>query len=74
MANGHIRFDIHRPSIQIAIPRNFQALKRADKEAALRCRLEMRERFEQAFAQGYAVTAFALDDDRAVYTLTQLEG
>lgn len=72
MANGHIRLDRHLPSMQVAIPRDFQALKRADQAAALRYRLEMRERFEQAFAQGYAVTAFALEDDRAVYTLTRL--
>lgn len=72
MANDHVRFSAHDDQCSIEIPRNFQALKRANKEAALRCRLEMRERFEQAFAQGYAVTGFTLDDERAVYTLTRL--
>ncbi|MCS7056767.1 MAG: hypothetical protein NZM18_11415 [Thermoflexales bacterium] len=72
MANGRLRFPIYGDRCFIEIPRNFQALKRADREAALRWRLETRERFEQAFAQGYAVTGFTLDGERAVYTLTRL--
>ncbi len=74
MANGHIRFDARHPSIEIAIPRHFQALKRADREAALRCRLEMRERFEQAFAQAYAFFSFTVTETTEIYTLTRLEG
>lgn len=74
MANDQVRFSNLHDQLSIEIPRNFQALKRADPEAALRCRLEMRERFEQAFAQGYAVTGFTLDNERAVYTLTRLSG
>ncbi len=72
MANDQVRFSSCDDQLSLEIPRNFQALKRADREAALRCRLEMRERFEQAFAQGYAVTGFMLDDERGVYTLTRL--
>lgn len=72
MANDHVRFSARGDRFTLEIPRDFQALKRADKDAALRRRLDMRERFEQAFAQGYAVTDFALDDARAIYTLTRL--
>jgi len=54
---------------QIEIPCNFQGLKKSDFEAARRWRFEAREQFESAFAQGYIVTSFTLDADKAFYTL-----
>jgi len=69
MANGHLVFGPDQPTMQIAVPRDFQALKRADGQAALCWRLETRDRFEEAFAQGYVVADFALQADCGVYTL-----
>jgi len=74
MANGHLVFKADQPALRIAIPRDFQALKRADGQAALRWRMEIRARFEEAFAQGYAVVDFALEAERGVYTLVRLSG
>lgn len=71
MANGHLSFSIFNSSFSISIPRHFQALKRSDPAAAMRCRLETRRRFEQAFAEGYIVTDFTLDSEQAFYTLTR---
>lgn len=71
MADGHLRFSTRSPSLVIPIPRHFQALKRSDPAAAMRCRMEMRQRFEQAFAEGYIVTGFTLDSEQAFYTLTR---
>jgi len=72
MANGHLAIRSDQPTMQIAIPSNFQALKRADSQAALRWRLETRARFEEAFAQGYVVADFALEGAYGIYTLRSL--
>jgi predicted GNAT superfamily acetyltransferase len=74
MANGHVVFKADQPALRIAIPRDFQALKRTDGQAALRWRMEIRARFEEAFAQGYAVVDFALEAERGVYMLVRLSG
>ncbi|MCX7939944.1 MAG: hypothetical protein N2545_10990, partial [Thermoflexales bacterium] len=57
------------PTRMIAIPRDFQALKRADLSAALAWRLQTREQFERAFAEGYVVVGFETRDDLGVYHL-----
>lgn len=71
MANACLKFSIlNSRRFSIPVPHNFQALKKADKDAAWRCRLDTRDQFEWAFGAGFVVTDFTLADDRAFYTLT----
>jgi predicted GNAT superfamily acetyltransferase len=70
MANGELSFATGPSQIAIEIPRDFQALKRVDFEAARRWRMTTREQFQRAFAGGYLVTGFTLEGDNAYYTLT----
>lgn len=72
MANGQIRIPNLEPTISIEIPREFQRIKRADLAEARRVRLTLRERFQRAFADGYAAIDFELTDDRAAYVLARL--
>jgi predicted GNAT superfamily acetyltransferase len=71
MANDHLAFSIRHSRFSIDIPRDFQSVKRTDIDAAWRWRLETRERFERAFADGFVVTNFTLTDDRAFYALAR---
>jgi predicted GNAT superfamily acetyltransferase len=72
MANGELIIDNRRPTMTVEIPRDFQALKRADPAAAFEARMRARAQFEDAFARGYAATDFSLLPDTAYYTLTKL--
>lgn len=71
MANGRLSFSIVNSEFSIEIPRDFQAIKRDDINAAWRWRMETREQFERAFTSGFVVTQFTLTDDRAFYTLAR---
>ena len=51
----------------IAIPAAFQALKAADLALAQAWRFHTRELFEAAFAAGYTVTDFVVDDQQRYY-------
>lgn len=53
----------------IEIPANFQSIKATDMELALRWRLETRQRFEEAFAQGYVVDDLISRDGVLTYVL-----
>ncbi|MCL5275810.1 MAG: hypothetical protein M1434_13870 [Chloroflexi bacterium] len=59
-------------STEIAIPADFQAIKRIDMQQALEWRLRTREQFERAFTDGYVVTGFGVDNNSARYRLTRL--
>jgi len=61
------------PSISIAIPADFQALKRTDAGAARQWRFDTREQFLRAFSQGLVVTGFTLDAERGTYILHKLD-
>jgi predicted GNAT superfamily acetyltransferase len=75
MANG--RLVVPPPpargdAIAIDIPTDFQELKRRDPDGARDVRMRTRDEFEDAFARGYAVTAFTALTGRAYYTLTKV--
>lgn len=75
MGNGQIRisnFESPISPISIEIPRNFQRIKQADLAEALCVRLALREQFQRAFADGYAVVDFELTSDRAAYVLVRI--
>ena len=55
--------------ILVAIPPSFQAIKTTDMDLALRWRLETRQRFEDAFAQGYVAVDLVKNDDTLAYVL-----
>lgn len=57
--------------LAVSIPRSFQQLKKADPAAALNWRLRVRAELMNAFADGYAVTGFRLDDATGTYVLTR---
>ncbi|MCS6773945.1 MAG: hypothetical protein RMM31_06100 [Anaerolineae bacterium] len=67
--------DPRRPGLtmEIPIPLNFQALRESNPEQALSLRMRARQQFEQAFAEGFVVTDFAVRSDQGVYTLTQFD-
>lgn len=75
MAGGHLTLNPRsQPSVTVDIPRDFQAVKRHDYEAARRWRFDVREQFERAFEAGYAVTGFNVTSDRAFYELVRTRG
>lgn len=57
--------------VTVEIPRSFQQLKQTDPEAALATRLRVRDQLMNAFAVGYVVTGFQLDDAAGTYVLTR---
>ena len=59
-------------AIAIAIPLDFQALKKQDFELAKDIRLKTRSQFQAAFASGYVITQFERQADRGVYNLMQI--
>jgi predicted GNAT superfamily acetyltransferase len=58
----------------IAVPTNFQALKAANIEQARALRLRTRALFEAAFAAGYAVVDFLVDDGIGYYLIERAPG
>ena len=54
----------------VEVPRNFQGIKSEDPNEALRWRLQTREQFQEAFAQGYVVVGFRLAGNVGQYLLT----
>ena len=60
------------PPLAIAIPLDFQALKKQDFELAKDIRLKTRAQFQAAFASGYVITQFERQADRGVYNLMQI--
>ena len=72
-AKGEERASRSSPdSIAIAIPLDFQALKKQDFELAKNIRLKTRAQFQAAFASGYVITQFERQTDRGVYNLMQI--
>ena len=59
--------------VLVEIPYDFQALKAVDLALARDWRFYTREVFEEAFAAGYLVTDFVLDEGRSFYVLTHGE-
>ena len=57
--------------ILVEIPSDFQKMRRDDLTLARAWRMHTREVFLWAFATGYSVEAFAVEDQRAYYVLTQ---
>lgn len=55
--------------ILLEIPSDFRAIKERDKALALEWRLYLREIFQKAFAAGYSVFDFVLDQGRGFYVL-----
>ncbi len=60
---------VSRDHILVEVPSNFQALKAIDMDRALRWRLDTRQIFEEAFAQGYWVTDLIKHNDTLAYVL-----
>jgi chorismate synthase len=58
-------------TILLEIPTHFQAIKTSDKDLALAWRMFSRQVFNQAFAGGYSVTDFFLEQSRGYYVLEQ---
>jgi predicted GNAT superfamily acetyltransferase len=56
-------------ALHIDIPADFQRMKRVDHAGAIQARMETREKFLQAFADGYVVVGFEGDGSRAQFTL-----
>ncbi|HUX86246.1 MAG TPA: GNAT family N-acetyltransferase, partial [Chloroflexota bacterium] len=54
----------------VEVPRDFQAIKAANPEEALRWRLQTRAQFQEAFELGYLVVGFRLADGVGQYLLT----
>jgi predicted GNAT superfamily acetyltransferase len=73
MGNDGLQISNLEPRISIEIPLDFQRIKQADLAEALRVRLALRERFQRAFADGYAAVDFELTQDRAAYVLARLQ-
>lgn len=61
------------PVSTIVVPRNFQAIKSSDPDGAMRWRMTVRSKFQEAFGNGLIVTGLQLDRDRATYLLSQEE-
>jgi predicted GNAT superfamily acetyltransferase len=59
--------------VLVEIPYDFQALKAVDLALARDWRFYTREVFEEAFAAGYLVTDFVIDEGRSFYILTHGE-
>jgi predicted GNAT superfamily acetyltransferase len=55
--------------ILLEIPLDFRAIKLKDKMLALEWRLYLRDVFQKAFAKGYSVTDFLLEQSRGFYVL-----
>lgn len=55
--------------ILLEIPSDFRAIKTVDRELALAWRMFTRDVFQQAFAKGYTVTDFLLEQGRGNYLL-----
>ena len=53
----------------IAVPVDFQAIKRSDMDLALRWRLQTRQAFEDAFAQGFTAVDLVKRDGSLAYVL-----
>jgi predicted GNAT superfamily acetyltransferase len=60
--------------VSVEVPANFQHIKAADMDLALRWRLATRQCFEDAFAAGYQVTDLLRHDDRCHYLLEPASG
>ncbi|MEP7273841.1 MAG: hypothetical protein ABI882_20240 [Acidobacteriota bacterium] len=58
----------------IEIPAQFQTLKAANRDEALRWRMHSRELFEEAFRSGYAATDLLIENGRSFYLLEQGSG
>jgi predicted GNAT superfamily acetyltransferase len=63
------KFDLSGQKILLEIPSDFRAIKIEDKALALEWRLYLREVFQRAFARGYSVTDFVLEQGRGLYLL-----
>ena len=53
----------------VDVPANFQTIKHTDMDLALRWRLETRQRFEEAFAQGFVAVDLVKQGDDVAYVL-----
>jgi chorismate synthase len=62
-------YSLDGKKILLEIPTNFQAIKTSDKELALAWRLFSRDVFQKAFAGGYRVSDFFLEQSRGYYLL-----
>ena len=58
-------------AMRIDIPSDFQAMKRVDHARAIQVRLQTRENFLRAFAEGYVVVGFESDAGGARFILKQ---
>jgi chorismate synthase len=56
-------------TIQIALPRNLEAIRRAAADGVLAWRLALREKLQEAFARGYAIVDFSSADGSDNYIL-----
>jgi predicted GNAT superfamily acetyltransferase len=65
--SGRVGLDSEK--ILLEIPADFRAIKLADKTLALEWRLYLRDVFQRAFATGYSVTDFVVEQGRGFYLL-----
>ena len=61
----------HPSYLHIEIPLDIQAIKKTDMARAKAIRLQTREQFEQAFAEGFIVTGFEVTAECGIYLLTK---
>jgi predicted GNAT superfamily acetyltransferase len=59
--------------VLLEIPSDFRALKTVDKDLALAWRMFTRDIFQQAFAKGYSITDFLLEQGRGYYLLERIK-
>lgn len=64
---GGSAFRTNLSALTVEVPRDFQALKRQDIQAAWRWRMETRARFQQLMAEGYAAVDLEVEGDGARY-------
>ena len=74
LALDHVEILADRPDIVgMAVPRNYQGVKKADKGLAVEWRLHSRTLFEAAFAAGYYTIDFIPDDLLCTYVFKNEE-
>ncbi len=64
--------DASADQMMLEVPAHFQTIKQTDMPLAMQWRLRTRQRFEDAFSQGYTVTDLLRHDDRCHYLLKRL--
>ena len=60
-------------ALEITVPPEMEAWKRSDLTRAAEAQAELKQEFQERFAQGFAVTGFRMQDRKGIYLLEQRE-